>query len=174
MNVQVLNETTDSALYMLRQLAAAVTGLRRGFEEYLIWWGPAGGNLKGTLRKLMEELLGTFTGGSNRGYSAVVPPEVVLTGGKAKGEGPSEVTANLRGSRAAFVDDFATVGAVKLDAALLRRWSGGNRLTAARKNRANEDFEPDFGLNILVNSMPEFHPLLFFDFSFSAVRKNNR
>ena len=86
--------------------------------------------------------------------------QVILTSGRHRPEAPSEVTANLKNSRAAFVDDFETWGGHWLDAPLLRRWSGGNKLTAARKNKGNDDLDPTFGLHILMNVVPKFYPRL--------------
>ena len=42
-----ISEDMSVALYMMRQLTADITGLRDGLEEYRVWYGPKGSNLKG-------------------------------------------------------------------------------------------------------------------------------
>ena len=49
-----IDETVETAVYVLRQLAGAISGLRRGFEEYLLFIGTTGGNPKGAIRKLLR------------------------------------------------------------------------------------------------------------------------
>lgn len=68
--------------------------------------------------------------------------------------------SNLRGSRCAFSDDFHADKTHPLCGTLVRRLSGGNKLTAARKNKGNRDYDADFGLNLCLNEMPPIEPPL--------------
>ena len=61
-----ISEEADLAIYMLMLFSSNVSGMRAGLEEYYIWLGALGSNLKGTLRKLVEECLDTFTGALTR------------------------------------------------------------------------------------------------------------
>ena len=153
-----ISEEVDLALYVMRLVATCISGLTDGLMQYHVWYGPLGGNLKGTLRKLLDDLLGTFDGSTDRGYSVVMPPEVLTATNKS--EGPSEVESNLSGSKAVFCDDFVTDHGLLLNSALLRRYSGGNKLSAARKHKGNTNFEPSFSLHLLTNVIPEFKPRL--------------
>ena len=153
-----ISEEVDLAVYVMRLVATCISGLTDGLMQYHVWYGPLGGNLKGTLRKLLDDLLGTFDGSTDRGYSVVMPPEVITTFGKS--EGPSEVESNLSGSKAVFCDDFVTENGLLLNSALLRRFSGGNKLSAARKRKGNTNFEPTFSMHLLTNVIPEFKPRL--------------
>ena len=128
------------------------------YEEYYIWIGHLGSNQKGTIRKLLDEYLGTYTGGNSRGYGAVLDPTLLCS--TRTGEAPSELMSNLRGSRVAFADDFSADARHPLSSALMRRITGGNKLTAARENRGNLDYDTVFGVNLLVNEVPEFEPPL--------------
>ena len=151
-------EEADLAIYMLMLFSANISGMRAGLEEYYIWLGPLGSNLKGTLRKLIEEFLDTYTGGSNRGYSCILDPGVLMV--NKAGEAPSEVMSNLKGCRFSFSDDFHVTKEHPLCATLMRRLSGGNKLTAARKNAANCDYDANFAANLLINEMPCVEPAL--------------
>ena len=153
-----ISEEVDLAIYMMRVLATGMSGFTDGLMMYHVWYGPLGGNLKGTLRKLVDEMIGVFDGTSDRGYSAVLPPDVLTTFGKP--EAPSEVESNMNGSRFVFCDDFVTDSTLKLNSALVRRYTGDNKLSSARKNKGNLNFDPSFSLNLLTNQIPEWKPKL--------------
>ena len=95
-------------------------------------------------------------GASSRGYSCVIGPEVLLK--NKAGESPSEIMSNLRGCRFAFADDFSATDSTPLCGTLLRRMSGGNKLTAARKNKGQVDYDPNFATNLLLNEMQPIEP----------------
>jgi hypothetical protein len=91
---------------------------------------------KGTIRELSDQSLGLFNGQDRRGYSCVLTQEALVA---KKEEKPSELLSNLAYCKHAWVDDFKP--SQPLSSNILRNLSGGNFITAARKNKGNEIFK---------------------------------
>ena len=119
----------DSALMQLRLILEPVAFKGPRTQVVTFMDEGDGSTGKGTLRELCDECLGLHSGGLQRGYSAVLKQETLVV---RKNEGPSEQLSNVNQCRHAWVDDFAPT--VPLSTAVLRQLSGGNNITAARKN----------------------------------------
>lgn len=119
----------DSAIMQLRLVLEPCSGTGTYTQIASMLDDGSGSTCKGTLRELADTCLGVFNGGSQRGYSSVVRQELLLV---RKQEGPTEQLANLFLSKHSWCDDFCPQRAISN--AVLRQLSGGNNLTAARKN----------------------------------------
>jgi hypothetical protein len=91
------------------------------------------------VRALLEAAVGPNTSGEHRGYVAVLS-HGALVADATHGDKPAEQWANIAGSVIAFADDFDTQRRAPLSSAKLRHVSGGNTLTAARKNKGENVF----------------------------------
>jgi hypothetical protein len=99
-------------------------------------------------------MLGTFTGGEQRGYCGVLT-KACLMDGPASEQGklsPNEQLSNLAGSVIGWCDDFAAASS-PLSAEKLRQISGNNSLTAARKNKGELTFKFNGMLVLLCNGL---------------------
>jgi hypothetical protein len=145
----------DEALFCLKILANTICAKSHGrCEHYTMWDEGSGSTGKGTVRALLEKMLGTFTGSENRGYCAVME-KASFEDASATERGklsPNAQMANINGSCLAWLDDFeATHG--PLSASKLRRISGGNNLTAARKGKDDEVFMFNGMLVMICNGL---------------------
>eukprot|EP00929_Paragymnodinium_shiwhaense_P019277 TRINITY_DN13209_c0_g1_i3.p1 TRINITY_DN13209_c0_g1~~TRINITY_DN13209_c0_g1_i3.p1 ORF type:complete len:1103 (+),score=298.55 TRINITY_DN13209_c0_g1_i3:203-3310(+) len=127
----------DSAIYQLRCVFEPVAC--RPIQQIASFVDSGeGSTAKGTVRELCEASLGVHTAGGNNsmGYCCIVTPEAIK---QRTQEAPSEVIANLALCKHAWVDDFEAQN--PLSTAVLRSFTGGNNLTAARKHKSNTYFK---------------------------------
>jgi hypothetical protein len=89
----------------------------------------SGSTAKGTVRELVDTCLGPYNGEKQLGYACTLNVETLAS---KKCEGPSEQKANLFLCSHAFIDDFSPWE--PLNNVVLRQFTGGNNITAARKN----------------------------------------
>ena len=141
------------AIYSLRQDIAAVTGMRAGFEEYVIEWGPLGNNGKGQKRALRECVMGLADRLTGGGYVAVVSSSLLKdTGDEIK---PNEDLVKLDGSREAVIDDFGSK-AKALSCETIKNYTGGNTITGHGKHEKSRNMSTDFLLRLITNEFPRF------------------
>ena len=119
-----------------------------------MWDDGCGSTCKGTIRALLEKMLGSFSGGESRGYCAVMEKASFEDASAAeRGKmAPNAQMANLKGSCLAWLDDFEAKHG-PLSASKLRRISGNNNLTAARKGKDDEVFMFNGMLVMLCNGL---------------------
>ena len=106
----------------------------------------SGSTGKGTLRELVESCDGVHNGKEQLGYACTLTAEALCS---KKCEAPSEQKANLFLSAHSFIDDFSPN--TPLNNVALRQLTGGNNLTAARKNAAEHVFKFNGQLYLLVH-----------------------
>jgi hypothetical protein len=106
----------------------------------------SGSTAKGTVRALVDTCLGQFNGDKQLGYSSTLNVESLAS---KKGEGPTEQKANLFLCSHAFIDDFSPWE--PLNNVVLRQFSGGNMITAARKNQPELVFRYTGQIYLLCN-----------------------
>ena len=99
-------------------------------------------------------MLGTFTGGEQRGYCGVLTKACLMDAPSAdQGRlAPNEQLSNLAGSVLGWCDDFAA-SSTALSAEKLRQISGKNSLTAARKNKGENTFKFSGMLVLMTNGL---------------------
>jgi hypothetical protein len=96
----------------------------------------SGSTGKGTTRELIEMSAGVHNGREQLGYTATLNVETLAC---KKNEGPTEQKSNMYLCSHAFIDDFSPKE--PLNNVTLRQLTGGNNLTAARKNGAELVFK---------------------------------
>ncbi|CAE8605763.1 unnamed protein product [Polarella glacialis] len=92
----------DEAIFCLKILCNTINGKSHGRCEHYTMWDDdgCGSTCKGTIRALMEKMLGTFTGSESRGYCAVMEKASFEDASAAeRGKmAPNAQMANLKGS----------------------------------------------------------------------------
>ncbi len=142
----------DSFFMQLRIIFENACGETLARMEHSTWRDDEDGSTgKGTGRSWIEAANGTFNGGEQRGYSAVITQAALAPKGRNQAEGPKEQFANLEGCCFAFCDDFKANSKNPLDNAVLRQISGKNLLTAARKGKGERCFVFNGHLILLCN-----------------------
>jgi hypothetical protein len=135
--------------------AGTVSGMMAGIEQLLIEWGPLGNNGKGMKRTLRETILGHVTRGvSGSGYSAVTNASILKDGHDK--DGPKEELAKLANGREAVIDEVNDCETA-LNTKTVRNLTGGNTMAAHGKHEKSENFDPDFLLRLITNSLPKFN-----------------
>lgn len=130
---------TDHAKFLLRYLGYALLGAPVE-QVFAILFG-AGANGKSTLMNAVSNLLGS--------YSANVEPASLL---KQKNEKIRTDIARLQGVHMAVTSELAT-GEV-LDAALVKRFTGEDKITARSLYSSEIEFVPKFALVMITNALP--------------------
>ena len=106
-------------------------------------------------RTLREMILGHVTRGvSASGYSAVTNASILKDG--HDNDGPKEELAKLAGAREAVIGEVND-DEKPLNAKTVRNMTGGNTMAAHGKHEKSENFDPDFLLRLITNSLPKFN-----------------
>lgn len=143
---QIMCERDALVDYLRRVLGYAMTGEVREQEWYLLV--GEGGNGKGTLMELVSYILGD--------YAHVMEPEAItLTNNHRDENAPSPARAALKGKR--FVKVTETKQGAKLDAAEIKRQSGGDELSGRFMRKDIFRFMPTHKLFIYTNHAPGSH-----------------
>lgn len=143
----------EEALFSLRQDVGAASGMREGFEEWLLEWGPLGNNGKGQKRELREAALSRVDRAEERGYIAVVDAALLKD---AKDENRcNEDKVKLKNAREAVVDEPDTEGK-KFVNATVKEYSGGGVVSGHGKHEKPKNIETNFLLRVIANEFPEF------------------
>jgi hypothetical protein len=132
----------ESVVHLLRIIFENANGTAGGRMEYSTWMDEGQGSTsKGTVRSWCEHCLGVFSNNeAARGYVGIMTQPAVAPKPRTSGEAPTEQWANLEGCCMAFIDDFNVSPANPLDNSALKRISGMNNLTAARKGKGERGF----------------------------------
>ena len=132
--------------YVQRLFGYACAGLT---VEHIvpILYGPAGRNGKGTLVKILQQVMGS--------YSAPIQAEMLLDQGRARSSsGPSPDILALRGLRMAFASE--TDENRRFSTARVKWLSGGDMLVARGLQEKRENrFDPTHTLFLLTNNLPD-------------------
>jgi hypothetical protein len=143
----------EEAIYSLRQDVGADSGMRFGFEEWVLEWGPLGNNGKGQKRELRETALSRTDRGEEAGYIAVCDDSLVKD---TKDENRcNEDKAKLLGSREAVIDEIST-DQKPFCGSTVRNLAGGGSFSAHGKHEKTRNIPPDFLVRILTNTFPQF------------------
>jgi putative DNA primase/helicase len=138
--LEVMGGHVELAGYLLRHAGWSLTG---DTSEHVVssWWGSAGRNGKSTL---LEVLLGAWGD-----YGTTIATEVLL---QARGERHPTGLMDLRGRRLAVAHELPTGKA--LDAAILKRLTGGDRIKARGMHQDFCEFRPSHHLIMTFNDRP--------------------
>lgn len=129
--------------YMQRLLGYACNGTVR--EHILVLLvGPRGRNGKGTLSKTLERVLGPYAG-------TVHTDVIVGQSHRSAGQAQPHVMS-LRGLRMAFTSETNTDA--ELDAAQVKRLTGGDRITARNLHQRLQTWDPTHTLFVATNRRP--------------------
>jgi putative DNA primase/helicase len=129
----------EHGAFLLRYLGYALLGAAQE-QVFAILYG-AGANGKSTLINIISHLLGE--------YAANVEPATLI---RQKGERIRSDIARLRGVHLAVTSELAT-GEV-LDAALVKRFTGGDTITARALYSSEFEYKPKFALIMTTNALP--------------------
>jgi hypothetical protein len=142
-------------LYGLIFDAGTISGMMAYVEQLLIEWGPLGNNGKGMKRTLRESILGHVTRGvSGGGYSAVTNASILKDSHDK--DGPREELSKLANAREAVIDEVNDSES-SLNTQTIRGMTGGNTMAAHGKHEKSDNFDPDFLLRLITNSLPKFN-----------------
>ena len=129
----------EKAEFVLRILAYAMLG--QANEQLLFLWVGKGRNGKSSLANIMRSLFGA--------YGIVVEPSTFL---QKTGSGVSNDLARMRGTRAAFTSEVSQ--GARLDAALVKKLTGQERISARFLFREYFEFTPQAVFFMSTNYLP--------------------
>ena len=141
-------ESVHNCLYNMALFADAVSGLRIGMEEFAVMKGVTGSNGKGTVRTMLDRLLGNYNGASQVGYTCQFARGEVLQDFK-RSTGPCEAMSNLQGCCIAWADELNTD--MPVNSAVVRQLASFNDLDSDRKYGKKVGWTPWHLLVLLTN-----------------------
>ena len=122
-------------------------------ECLFILYGPTSRNGKGTTMESILRIMGEY--GKN------ADPTMLQAKFNAQSGGPSEEIARLAGSR--FVNISEPEKKITLDAALTKRLTGNDTITARYLHENSFEFRPNFKIFINTNHRPNITDLTLFE-----------
>lgn len=134
----------DLSAFIARAVGYTLTG-SRDEQVFFIAHGE-GANGKSTLLQTLVDLLGGQAGG----YAATVDPATFTTARADQAARPD--LARLRGARMALGDELEQ--GARLAEALVKRWTGGEQITARFLYREEFTFTPQAKIWLSVNHLP--------------------
>ena len=143
----------EEAIYSLRQDIGAGSGMRAGFEEWVLEWGPLGNNGKGQKRDLREAAMSRVDRVEERGYVAVVDASL-LKDSKEENRCNEDIV-KLKNAREAVIDEISTDNK-KFVNTTVRSYAGGGVVSGHGKHEKAQNIETDFLLRLIANDFPEF------------------
>lgn len=138
--------------YMQKAIGYALTGDTR-MECLFILYGPTSRNGKGTTMESILRIMGEY--GKN------ADPTMLQAKFNAQSGGPSEEIARLAGAR--FVNISEPEKKITLDAALTKRLTGNDTITARYLHENSFEFRPNFKIFINTNHLPNITDLTLFE-----------
>lgn len=130
--------------YALQTIATCLHGTKK-FEKFYVWTGN-GGNGKGLLSELIKRAFGDY-------YHSI--PHSCLTKVQDKKDAPNPPIAKAKGKR--FVQASEPEAEDKLQAGVVKEYSGGDEITARDMYRSTITYRPQFGLFLQTNAIPKLN-----------------
>jgi len=134
----------DLTCYILKTIATCLHGTKK-FEQFYVWTGN-GGNGKGLLSELIKRAFGDY-------YHSI--PHSCLTKVQDKKDAPNPPIAKAKGKR--FVQASEPEAEDKLQAGIVKEYSGGDEITARDMYCSTITYRPQFGLFLQTNAIPKFN-----------------
>lgn len=138
--------------YLQKAIGYALTGDTK-MECLFILYGPTSRNGKGTTMESILRIMGEY--GKN------ADPTMLQAKLNAQSGGPSEEIARLAGAR--FVNISEPEKKITLDAALTKRLTGNDTITARYLHENSFEFRPNFKIFINTNHRPNITDLTLFE-----------
>ena len=138
--------------YLQKAIGYALTGDTK-MECLFILYGPTSRNGKGTTMESILRIMGEY--GKN------ADPTMLQAKFNAQSGGPSEEIARLAGAR--FVNISEPEKKITLDAALTKRLTGNDTITARYLHENSFEFRPNFKIFINTNHRPNITDLTLFE-----------
>lgn len=148
---EVMMGDKDTARYTQKALGYALSGDTR-MECFFILYGATSRNGKGTLMETFLRLMGD--------YGRNADPVLLAMKFNAQSNGPTEELARLAGSR--FVNISEPEKKLTIDAALTKRLTGNDTITARYLHENSFEFRAGFKIFINTNYRPNITDLTLF------------
>ena len=149
---EIMQGDKARADYLQKAIGYALTGDTR-MECLFILYGPTSRNGKGTTMESILRIMGEY--GKNADHT------MLQARFNAQSGGPSEEIARLAGSR--FVNISEPEKKITLDAALTKRLTGNDTITARYLHENSFEFRPNFKIFINTNHRPNITDLTLFE-----------
>lgn len=141
-------ETNDGigvlTAYILKTIGSCLHGTKK-WEKFYVWTG-SGGNGKGLISELVKRAFGDY-------YHSI--PHSCLTKVQDKKDAPNPPIAKAKGKR--FVQASEPEAEDKLQAGVVKEYSGGDDITARDMYRSTVTYKPQFGLFLQTNAIPKLN-----------------
>ena len=149
---EIMQGDKARADYLQKAIGYSLTGDTR-MECLFILYGPTSRNGKGTTMESILRIMGEY--GKN------ADPTMLQAKFNSQSGGPSEEIARLAGSR--FVNISEPEKKITLDAALTKRLTGNDTITARYLHENSFEFRPNFKIFINTNHRPNITDLTLFE-----------
>jgi P4 family phage/plasmid primase-like protien len=133
--------------YFLTYIASCLHG-HNAEEKFRIWTG-SGSNGKS---KIIELILNSF------GEYAIKFPSTLLTGKRAASNACTPEVVIGKGKRFGYFEEPDGIDNVKINAGLLKEYTGGDKVTGRALHKEPIAFKPQWKLALLCNDIPEIPP----------------
>ena len=143
---EVLEGDADNMRYLQKLLGYTLTG-STVLEQCFILYGPKTRNGKSTALETYAFMLG-----NTDGYAVTISPETLAVKISNSSRNHSSDVARLRGAR--FVNAAEFPQRMLLDNALLKNWTGGDRISTREIYEKQTEFEPMLKLFMNTNHLP--------------------
>lgn len=149
---EIMQGDKARADYLQKAIGYSLTGDTR-MECLFILYGPTSRNGKGTTMESILRIMGEY--GKN------ADPAMLQAKFNSQSNGPSEEIARLAGAR--FVNISEPAKKLTIDAALTKRLTGNDTITARYLHENSFEFRPNFKIFINTNHRPNITDLTLFD-----------
>ena len=149
---EIMQGDKARADYLQKAIGYALTGDTK-MECLFILYGPTSRNGKGTTMESIMRIMGEY--GKN------ADPTMLQAKFNAQSNGPTEEIARLAGAR--FVNISEPAKKLTIDAALTKRLTGNDTITARYLHENSFEFRPNFKIFINTNHRPNITDLTLFD-----------
>ena len=143
---EVMDNDRDTIRYLQTWAGYSLTG-KTSREGFVILYGPTTRNGKSTFLETILKALGD--------YAAAVNPETFATRQNRDGSRPSEDIARMAGKRFVIVSEPQQE--MELDAAKVKKLTGGNTITARNLNEGSFEFLPQCKIFFDTNHRPRIN-----------------
>lgn len=149
---EIMQGDKERSDYLQKAIGYSLTGDTR-MECLFILYGPTSRNGKGTTMESILRIMGEY--GKN------ADPTMLQAKFNAQSNGPTEEIARLAGAR--FVNISEPAKKLTIDAALTKRLTGNDTITARYLHENSFEFRPNFKIFINTNHRPNITDLTLFD-----------
>lgn len=149
---EIMQGDKERSDYLQKAIGYSLTGDTR-MECLFILYGPTSRNGKGTTMESILRIMGEY--GKN------ADPTMLQAKFNSQSNGPTEEIARLAGAR--FVNISEPAKKLTIDAALTKRLTGNDTITARYLHENSFEFRPNFKIFINTNHRPNITDLTLFD-----------